>query len=1325
MNKRKVMVLGLVCILLLAGPFGLFMQRSFAFSNDFHEKFLTRGFAMCYPHLKESFSESQIGGISAIEDTSQLFKKNFDPNEKIIGLPGGFEIDGDDQISCKTFFEYYGITIRVGELASADNVKSILSKLGYEASQNSVGCVRIKLTKDNGVVELSNLPVLCLQLDENDRVQFESNSGFKTYAEIHDGTECAPGVTAACDPWFTIKNQYNSTKGYFSLFDVINIGTLRYPDEDETEPSDRTDSYSGDEVELKLTEGNTWREVLNSFNSVLGSESRFGNRPLFKVNMESVYYDGYDDLGFESGYGVGYKKKDDGKSIAYNNLFGSKLVSDRFTFTLEEKSALYANYLNKLWGVTADCYDSRSEAEDANSSQPSNDNYEIHGFHLTRLYKRTSGSDVAEAKYCWVVATKRHDMVYGVVNASLIPMMVEDGRIGFEDTLNWMLENAVDEVSVDLLDGYPDSSDPGDGDGDEDGQQDGCWASGSGVGWVICPVLNFVGGALDTVYDYVEGFLRVDPKLFSDGNNTVYNAWNQFRNFANIIFVILLLFVIFSQLTGYGIDNYGIKKILPKLIVAAVLINLSYVICQICVDLSNIIGNGLQALFNSLSESLGELSINVVDDGSSIASGFSTGQKVLISSSLVAALIAGLVIVAVNPMVLISLLVAALGVLIGVLFLFVLLVARQAIVIILITISPIAFALNILPNTKKLFSKWVKIGEAMLLLYPICGLLVGGGNYVSKLLLSVSSGGDGNVNLPMALASSVVGIAPIFFIPSVLKGSFTGLGKVGGMLTGLSDKARGKFDKGVRQSRGYKGLQDMSYNRRNRIRAGLDRAGNLTKRGQLKARVAKSGMGKSLGMDRRLAANMQSARKTIDESIAAGAILGTAVAREKISKAEDVSIKDKNGNELLGFEKGTVEAQYTSELMKAVESGKEEKINSAIEAMRSSTMRPKDIAKAIRALENAGKFDGLKNKNGWMRDMYKKYGNDFLASDYELMHFMRSGGANNNGVLGNYGEYAALEIRPDELKPEDFLKMSGDSIAAMVAAGLLNQGMARQILAKNPNISMDKRIMLGAIADGVVTGGYEVGAGGKPEFKGTMMGRVEEFKRDTDYLLKNGKANVSQSGIYRFVDENGGQLSENAQAEKIKQYTSPYTTTVRVEGGGSSTPIAGGVSVPVSGATPGSAPVSKSTPPSTPSLRPVSPSSGFTPTSAAGASGWDSRLSQEQIDDMIASGISEPAGPEYEQALVNYGIVPRGQHTASSRSVPKPTTSTVRPTVTPSSTSSSQTVTPPRNVPSSDDAKKLIIPSQDEIRRFGVQSNSINLDEVRKAANQYRKPPES
>ncbi len=55
-------------------------------------------------------------------------------------------------------------------------------------------------------------------------------------------------------------------------------------------------------------------------------------------------------------------------------------------------------------------------------------------------------------------------------------------------------------------------------------------------------------------------------------------------------FAILLVIVILSQVTGMYLSNYGIKKVLPRLIITIILVNLSYIACIIMVDLSNVVG---------------------------------------------------------------------------------------------------------------------------------------------------------------------------------------------------------------------------------------------------------------------------------------------------------------------------------------------------------------------------------------------------------------------------------------------------------------------------------------------------------------------------------------------------------------------------------------------------------------------------------------------------------------------------------------------------------------------------------------------------------------
>ena len=224
----------------------------------------------------------------------------------------------------------------------------------------------------------------------------------------------------------------------------------------------------------------------------------------------------------------------------------------------------------------------------------------------------------------------------------------------------------------------------------------------------------------------------------SEGGAAVRSIWGVFQGFANLAFVIIFLFVIFSQLTGVGIDNYGIKKILPKLIIGAVLINVSYIICQLSVDVSNILGRAVKGLFENMSATIGDsLSRVTVNLNPSMAppvpNKFDSGTLIIVGIASVLGIGA---FVSAGFAIIIPALVALLSIVIGVLFLFIMLSLRQAIAVILVVISPLAFAAYILPNTKKsIFNKWYEAFKCMLIAYSICSALVYGGDFVSKILI--------------------------------------------------------------------------------------------------------------------------------------------------------------------------------------------------------------------------------------------------------------------------------------------------------------------------------------------------------------------------------------------------------------------------------------------------------------------------------------------------------------------------------------------------------------------------------------------------------------
>lgn len=374
-----------------------------------------------------------------------------------------------------------------------------------------------------------------------------------------------------------------------------------------------------------------------------------------------------------------------------------------------------------------------------------------------------------------------------------------------------------------------------------------CKDAAGSLGWVLCPIMKMLSGAAEGLYNNtVKPNLAIEPQLFSNnGGGGTKQGWDIFQGIANVLLIVLFLLVIISQLTGYGIDNYGIKRLLPKIILVAILMNLSYYICLILVDVSNIAGNGLQSLFENLPVNEIDSSFNL---GSSIGATLTTvalaGGLGWVASA------AGVFSVAT----LLALLPTLLSVVIGIFFLFIILSARQAAVVVMVVISPLAFACYLLPNTKKMFDKWVKVMEALLVVYPICGLLVAGGDYVSRLLLST---GFANNNFASGIAAMLVGIVPIFFIPTVLKSSMSGLGNLGARISNFGNRLGAGAAGGLRRSEAFQMAQQKAAERRNMRLSGMRWNSESNKweqdtswRGRMRNNLAGSKFGRATGLDR-------------------------------------------------------------------------------------------------------------------------------------------------------------------------------------------------------------------------------------------------------------------------------------------------------------------------------------------------------------------------------------------------------------------------------------------------------------------------------------------
>lgn len=304
------------------------------------------------------------------------------------------------------------------------------------------------------------------------------------------------------------------------------------------------------------------------------------------------------------------------------------------------------------------------------------------------------------------------------------------------------------------------------------------------VAWTVCPNTGIVSQAVGWLYDRLESILTINPVEAKDGS-PIYEIWKYCLTLANFVFIIFVLVIIYSQITGYGINNYGIKKALPKLIVAAVLVNLSFLICSLAVDISNIVGNGVRALFESVEESVAATSnmsmhLSIWDQIMTYLGG--------------GAIAIGATMIAFDAGMMWMLIPVVFGALVSVVAGLITIAMRQAVIVLLIMIAPLAIVGCILPNTEPWFQKWKQLFLRMLIFYPMFSLLFGASSLAGFALITSATDGFG------LLLGAAVQTFPLFFAWSLMKMSGT-------FLETINAKARSIGARPVAASRNFAELQ--------------------------------------------------------------------------------------------------------------------------------------------------------------------------------------------------------------------------------------------------------------------------------------------------------------------------------------------------------------------------------------------------------------------------------------------------------------------------------------------------------------------------------------
>ena len=581
-----------------------------------------------------------------------------------------------------------------------------------------------------------------------------------------------------------------------------------------------------------------------------------------------------------------------------------------------------------------------------------------------------------------------------------------------------------------------------DNDSANDAKQSYCQENGGFLSWMLCPTIAdgaaTASGLLGSITDLTTTHKSIIEQ-FSDQGSAIYKAWSSFRNLANIGFVIMLLVVVFSQVTNLGISNYNIKKILPKLIITAVLVNFSYLILGVAIDLSHIIGNGIGSAIRTIA---GEsMSAEASAQASSIVSkiaGMVTGAGLIGG---------GVAIATTGPALILPVVLFVITTVISVFFGFIMLTIRQAAIIMVIVLAPLAMVLYALPNTAAVTKKYISTLKALLMLYPMFVLATSAGALASTIIVGTST------DMLMLIVGGLLNVLPYFAIPSMTSKSLAGLGAI----TSGFDKLRGGALKGVGMAGGaiaasefYKNVRsnyaaDQSVARAKRDLRRFDKIkanGGELSIAQMRRQATAAGI---VNKDSKLRAGSDSAgRGALSNMSGLGFENLKATAEKEFREDEVKNIMNKLASD--GVDEGTMKSDLISALKTGAnyENMTEDKRHAndiQIEALTRSLGATKAGRKEV---SNIGKDTGLTTSNRAFTQLASAavtlpgFADKQQIANNQYTSFLQNTGYDKNDNAKNSSlisatRSAGLDKAYDDMTMDNFLKVGNDDAVEILA----------------------------------------------------------------------------------------------------------------------------------------------------------------------------------------------------------------------------------------------------------------------------------------------------
>ncbi|MEX2006677.1 MAG: hypothetical protein WD877_00650 [Candidatus Saccharimonadales bacterium] len=260
-----------------------------------------------------------------------------------------------------------------------------------------------------------------------------------------------------------------------------------------------------------------------------------------------------------------------------------------------------------------------------------------------------------------------------------------------------------------------------------------CVNDNTGFEWFFCPVTLAISEGVDKMESLITSQLEfdVDKNLSDEGG--VHRAWALIRNIVSALLVILMLVMVFSQAMGGGpFEAYTVRKMLPRIVIAVVALQLSWEICQWFIAVANDLGNGVRQLLTAPFGGAENMDLN------NILHKLDSKTWELGSQLIIPALLVGGVIV--SFVALPGAFVLAFSLFIGVFAALAVLLFRNVLIMALTLFAPLAIIAWVLSGTQNYWKLWKDNFLKLLMLFPLIMAII----YTGRIFAGITAEAAGN-----------------------------------------------------------------------------------------------------------------------------------------------------------------------------------------------------------------------------------------------------------------------------------------------------------------------------------------------------------------------------------------------------------------------------------------------------------------------------------------------------------------------------------------------------------------------------------------------------